>query len=482
MKKHSSGKKSGAPRSRNPHPVPSPARDGRPGRVPGELPAAFLARMREDLGEPACDAFLDACHGTPVHSLLINTARGANREALPFPVSEEPVPWEPRGYYYEETADPKPGKHPLHEAGAYYIQEASAMAPVRLLLDEDHAPHRILDLCAAPGGKTVQLSLLAGDESLLISNEIHPARAGILSQNVERMGRRNTVVMNHSPGDLAARFPAFFDRILVDAPCSGEGMFRRHPEAVAEWSEEAVAHCAARQADILDHAADMLLPGGRLVYSTCTFAPAEDEEQVTAFLGRHPDFSLLTQQKLLPHEIRGEGHYCALLVREGGAPFVMPAARIDTPPDAALIRATEAMLDALLKDRSCIGYDPARLLRFGEQIWLVPAGAPSFRGLHILRPGLQLAEIRKERDGFRLSPAHALSHALMPDEVRFSLELSDPDALSYLTGQTFSAAGPGLSADVRDVLICCRGFSLGWAGYAAGQFKNHYPKGLRIMM
>ncbi|MBR4530119.1 MAG: RsmF rRNA methyltransferase first C-terminal domain-containing protein [Lachnospiraceae bacterium] len=445
--------------------------------------------MREDLTDPVCDSFIDSYRDAPVHSLRLNTARGADREILPFPVSADPVPWEPDGYCYEEDADPKPGLHPLHEAGAYYIQEASAMAPARLLLDGDGAPHRILDLCAAPGGKTVQLSLLAGDGSLLISNEIHPARAGILSRNAERMGLKNTIVTNNSPDELAVRFPAFFDRILVDAPCSGEGMFRKHPEAVTEWSEEAVELCAKRQSGILDAAADMLLPGGHLVYSTCTFAPAEDEEQIAAFLERHPDFSLQTQKKLFPHEVRGEGHYCALLIREGGVNIAWPPARIDTPADAALTRAAEAMLDNLLKDRSRIGYDPARLLLFGEQIFLVPPAAPALKGLRILRPGLQLAEIKRDRTGLRLLPAHALSHALRPEEVRFAAELSDEAALDYLTGQTFSSAAPGIRElpdlpeedSGREVLLACRGFSLGWARYAGGMLKNRYPKGLRIM-
>lgn len=192
--------------------------------------------------------------------------------------SLERVPWAEHGYYY--TAQDTPGKHPYHEAGVYYIQEPSAMAPAAYLTRQmaDGAGERILDLCAAPGGKSTQIAAAMAGRGILISNEIHPARAKILSENIERMGIANAVVTNETPQRLAEHFSEYFTRIMVDAPCSGEGMFRKNEEACEQWSTQNVELCADRQDEILDCAASMLAGGGRLVYSTCTFAPAEDEE------------------------------------------------------------------------------------------------------------------------------------------------------------------------------------------------------------
>lgn len=301
------------------------------------LPQAFAERMNRLLGEEA-QAFFESYDKERRYGLRINPLKGNGvREAVLDAFSGlEPIPWTETGYFYEEEA--RPGKHPLHEAGAYYIQEPSAMAVAEEL--EPKPGERILDLCAAPGGKSTQLAGKMGQEGLLVCNEIHPARAKILSQNIERMGIGNAVVLNMAPGELVPFFPGFFDGIVVDAPCSGEGMFRKDETAVQEWSGARVSQCAERQDGILDCAATMVRGGGRIVYSTCTFAPEEDEQAVSRFLSRHPEFTLVRAKgeaffspgrpewadgnlelkktvRIWPHKAAGEGHFLAVLKKTG---------------------------------------------------------------------------------------------------------------------------------------------------------------------
>lgn len=250
------------------------------------LPELFLQRMEQMLGEEF-DDFLQSYDREKTPSLRINLQKDKEQKLLDkVDFILKPVPWAEGGYYYRE--DKRPGKHPYHEAGVYYIQEASAMAPVEYL--QVQPGEIVLDLCAAPGGKSTQIAAKMQGEGILICNEIHPARAKILSENIERMGITNAIVTNHEPATLAEHFAGCFDKILVDAPCSGEGMFRKNENAVGEWSPENVELCATRQDDILESAARMLKPGGRMVYSTCTFAPQEDEGTVSRFVTKHSDF------------------------------------------------------------------------------------------------------------------------------------------------------------------------------------------------
>ena len=380
----------------------------------------------------------------------------------------EPVPWARGGFFVPEG--PRPGLSPLHEAGAFYLQEPSAMAPVSAL--SPCPGERVLDLCAAPGGKSTQIAALMAGEGFLVCNEPVYKRAQILSRNVERMGVRNAAVTCARPDQLEARFPEYFDRILVDAPCSGEGMFRREPEALAQWDSETPARCAARQARILDSAAPMLRPGGTLVYSTCTFNRTENEETVLAFLSRHPDFYAAPfalpglpaapegMLHLFPHEIPGEGHFVCLLRRAGEAPGrPAPAARA---PGASSLPGLFAP-----------GCEPGGLLESGGALILPPRGADPalFSGVAVLRFGLRAAEIR----GRHLSPDHALAMALAPREAARSAELTAEQALRYQAGETLELGDlpPGYT------LLCLQGKSLGWGKQAGGIMKNHYPKGLR---
>jgi len=317
---------------------------------------------------------------------------------LPFTLS--PLPWAAYGFWY--PPEERPGLHPWHEAGLYYLQEPSAMAPAELLGVEPGL--RVLDLCAAPGGKSTQLAAKMRGQGLLVCNEYHPKRAKILSQNVERMAISNALVLQETPERLAKRFPGWFHRVLVDAPCSGEGMFRKEAAALEDWSPELVEMCARRQAGILDAAAELLAPGGRLVYSTCTFAPQEDEGAVAAFLARHPEFAIEVLDvpwfspgdgaagpglehtfRLWPHKLRGEGHYAAVLRKGAGEAAPPPAfARPDRLP---------APWEAFARDLG-VQLPAGKALAFGPSWFWAPEELPDLTGLRVLRPGLELGQCR----------------------------------------------------------------------------------------
>ena len=469
------------------------------------LPEKFKERMKKMLGGEY-EEFLSAleqesCHGLRINPLKADMAR--IRESLPFPL--RPVAWAEGGFYYDGSF--QPGKHPFHDAGVYYIQEPSAMAPAILL-----APvpgERVLDLCAAPGGKSTQLAALLRGEGLLVCNEIHPARAKILSENIERMGVTNAVVANETPDRLAERFPGFFDRILVDAPCSGEGMFRKNAEACGEWSPENVRLCGDRQDGILHAAHAMLRPGGTLCYSTCTFAPEEDEGSVSRFLRAHPDMhvkeiprpegfasgrpdwirdpasGLENTLRLWPHRVQGEGHYAAVLLKEGGfGPAEKdPEQTDDRNREEGIQRQTRRKM----KQRDpgaahgAFGEFAGQYLRrvpegkplfFGEQLYLLPAGLPSLAGLRVLRPGLHLGTEKKNR----FEPSHALALAMNPEDacLTYSMAAESREAEAWLRGESLRVDG-----EKGWYLMCVDGYGIGWGKLAGGVMKNHYPRGLR---
>ena len=303
------------------------------------LPEDFTAKMKRLLKDDEYHQFMNSYNESKTHGLRVNTLKvEIDHFFKSSPFHLERIPWVESGFYYVPEA--RPGKHPYHEAGLYYIQEPSAMAAGELAAPKPG--ERVLDVCAAPGGKTTHLAAKMQQQGLLIANEMYPARSKVLSQNVERMGIRNAVVMNEKPGRLAEMFNGFFDRILVDAPCSGEGMFRKAPETCEQWSVANVARCAVRQLDILKDAAVMLKPGGRLVYSTCTFSPEENEGVIDTFLKEEPIFeveqihtyegfdsgrriwvpegdeSLDKTIRLWPHHLKGEGHFFAILRKKDG--------------------------------------------------------------------------------------------------------------------------------------------------------------------
>lgn len=469
-----------------------------------ELPKDFAARMQDMLGS-AYPAFVRSYEKTKMQALRVNTLKGSVEEFLEkAPYFDKTdircVPWESRGFYYDECMPF--GKHPFHEAGVYYIQEPSAMTPVSYL--EAQPGEKILDLCAAPGGKSTQIASYMKNEGLLVCNEIHPARAKILSENVERMGIKNALVTNESPKHLAEIFGEYFDRILVDAPCSGEGMFRKNEETCSEWSLENVKLCADRQDEILDCADLMLRAGGRLVYSTCTFAPEENEGSVVRFLARHPEYEIVKIEKyegmssgraewagepnaenmentirLFPHLIDGEGHYLAVLQKAGEVPDGYRGFLENGLQKGISVKEVKEFLTFQSENLNgtLLEENEERLLRFGEQLYFMPQDMPSIHKLKVLRAGLHLGTLKKNR----FEPSHALALALTKDEVRRSMELcpdgeeNDTNVInSYLNGQTLNCEG-----EKGWYLMTCKGYSIGWGKLAGQIMKNHYPKGLR---
>lgn len=509
------------------------------------LPQDFLERMRWMLGEEY-PSFLDSYDRERYQALRLNglkTEKDLFLSRSSFHLT--PVPWAEEGFYY--GAEDAPGKHPYHEAGVYYIQEPSAMAPALYLMEGgpksggaarasvDWENERILDLCAAPGGKSTQIAAYMQGKGILVCNEIHPARAKILSENVERMGICNAMVTNETPRRLAAHFADYFTRILVDAPCSGEGMFRKNEEACGEWSLSNVELCASRQDEILDCAASMLAPGGRLVYSTCTFAPSENEGSIARFLARHPEFAveevpiapgmsqgvpewadtagaqtktervekagesgtadldLAAQESLActihlwPHRLDGEGHYLAVLRKVGelradapgycrnGVESGIPERELNLPGRGILefLEFAQENLHAFLTASN--GRLHGRYLKFGDQLYLIPEGMPSVRELKVLRPGLHLGTVKKNR----FEPSHALALALRPGETIHQVEFlaQSAEIRGYLNGGTFAHEGKK-----GWYLVTVDGYGIGWGKLAGGVLKNHYPKGLRKVL
>ena len=422
-----------------------------------ELPEKFLERMKNILGDKFGD-FLSSYEKPAVKGIRVNTLKGGVedfKKVCPFAL--KPVPWEQYGFITEEE---KAGKTVLHAAGAYYVQEPSAMCAAPLL---DVQPgEKVLDMCSAPGGKGTQMAQRMCGEGLIVLNEINLPRAKILSSNVERLGVRNAVVTCASPSDIQSAFGEYFEKVLVDAPCSGEGMFRKEPNAVAEWSEENVSMCARRQSLILDSAAGCVKAGGRLVYSTCTFAPEEDELQTAAFLSRHPEFSLITQKKLYPHEIIGEGHFAALFIKNQGGESELAPLRPRRPDKNSL----KAYADFAVESLS-VRFD--NIYQADNMFGSLPKDMPELH-VHGLREGISLADGR----GTRFVPSHALAMCLTPSEARF-LEIDEATALKYLGGNAF---------DCGDVtgwrVVSYMGYPLGWCKCVGGVAKNHLPKGVRI--
>ncbi len=427
------------------------------------LPEAFLQRMEHQLGSEY-PAFLDSLERPRAVALRFNPLKG-EKPHLSF--VNAIVPWEPMGYYYD--IDARPGLHPYHEAGVYYLQEASAMSAVALL--DPQPGERVCDLCAAPGGKTTQIAGRMLGEGFLLCNEINPKRAKILSRNIERMGVANALVTNEHPARLAEKFGGFFDRVLVDAPCSGEGMFRKEEAAITDWSEETVAMCAHRQGEILTSAAELVRPGGRLVYSTCTFAPAENEETVSAFLETHPEFALENADapwftrvgtgmfRLWPHKLLGEGHFVAVLRKTGGEETDLPI-----PAGEKLPR----LWSEFAREQN-ITLPEGKAVLFGDSLYWAPAEMPDIRGVKVLRPGLELGELKKDR----FEPAHSLALWLKTAPNVLNLDGNGTEIGKFMNGQTLPCTCRGWT------LVQVDGYSIGWGKGDGKILKNHYPKGLR---
>ncbi|WP_405729399.1 RsmF rRNA methyltransferase first C-terminal domain-containing protein [Anaerotignum sp.] len=382
------------------------------------------------------------------------------------------VPWCESGFYYE--GEERPAKHPYYHAGLYYLQEPSAMSPAATLPIEEG--DIVLDLCAAPGGKTTQLATRLKGTGLLVANDISAGRAKTLLKNVELMGIRNAVVMSETPEKIANRLPEFFDKILVDAPCSGEGMFRKEPDMVKSWDAKMLEFCQTEQAKILEACAPMLKAGGMLLYSTCTFSPEENEKSIGDFLENHPEFELVPIEKrngfvaglppfeacarLYPHKLKGEGHFLALLRKKetaGTKPVPVEDGKWTKQMDAF----ADFAKDVLQKM-------PKGIYKiYGDGLYLLPEGTPKLDKLRVLRTGWMLGTLKKDR----FEPSQAFAMGLRKEEVKkvvdFSLE--DDRVIRYLKGETVEGEG-------KDgwTLVCVDGFPLGWAKMQKGRLKNKY--------
>ena len=472
------------------------------------LPIEFEKKMKAFLGNE-WEEFLYSYDNNRFQALRFNTLKvGKNKsveeeiagimDKLGIPMDKK-VTWANDAYYYDEKK--RPGKHPYHEMGLYYIQEPSAMSAAALLAPKPGM--RVLDLCAAPGGKSTQLATYLGDSGLLVSNEINTQRSRILSQNIERMGIKNAVVTNEDSFALAAHFPNFFHAIQVDAPCSGEGMFRKLPEAVNEWSPQNVEICAARQKEILDNAAVMLKPGGVIVYSTCTFSREENEDVIEYFLNEHPDFTVVKMERFWPHKQDGEGHFVAKLVRRGELLLEETVSTQDRTGSIAEdtlekrkssgkkdnkkskksggkenMELLNEFLDAILTDDMAEWIRNGKLVMFGDQLYRLPDIDVDLKGLKIQRAGLHIGEFKKNR----FEPSHSLALALKKSEAENTVELTcdDPQTNGFFNGLSIMLTQEQADTCKKGwVLVCVDGYPAGWGKVNGTQVKNHYPKGLR---
>lgn len=439
------------------------------------IPEEFLNRMK-NLLEDEYDEFIDSYNKPKAQGLRVNTLKIAKEEfekITPFEL-EERIPWEPNGFYINEN---KPGKHPYHAAGLYYLQEPSAMSVAGCLGIKPG--HKVLDLCAAPGGKSTQAAAYLEGQGILVSNEIDSKRARILSENIERLGVKNAVVTNNSANELEAKFDGFFDRIIVDAPCSGEGMFKKEEAAIENWSIDNVINCSIRQKDILESAAKMLKVDGYMVYSTCTFAMEEDEMVIEDFLESHPEFEIEPLEpkwgisegkihgalRLFPHRVKGEGHFVCLLRKNDGEDVKHKMVQTNvSSADLKTYRDFEKEnLNITIK---------GTFYASGSELFSLPDGLCDVKGLKVIRGGLHLGTLKKNR----FEPNHSLALALSKEQAIRTVDFDrdSEEIYKYLTGNT-------VNVDVEDgwCLVTVNGYSIGWGKASRNVLKNHYPKGLR---
>lgn len=426
-----------------------------------------------------------------IRSLRVNTCKVSVAEFLRiFPYELTPVPWCPEGFYLPKGF--KASKHPFYYAGLYYLQDPSAMLPAAVLAPE--AGERVLDLCAAPGGKSTQIGAMMNGSGLLLMNDISPKRTRALLKNVENFGLRNIVVTNNQPPELCAVFANYFDRVLVDAPCSGEGMFRREPRLLIAWRRNFhPSHCTPIQSELLDYAARMVAPAGRLVYSTCTFSPEENELQVKDFLEKHPNFKLLSinrdgvspgrgewagdarlnkTSRIWPHLSRGEGQFAAVLQKaDGGERGELPS-WVECEPE-------ERKLKPFREFCSTVGITPppGRLFMQENDLLLLPEGLPDLQSLELVRTGLFVGELSHER----FSPSHQFALALERQTARRQLELAADsyEVLKYLRGDTLLANEASVAGNGW-ILVTTNGFPLGWVKRVGNLIKNYYHPAWRI--
>lgn len=453
------------------------------------LPQDFITKMKLLLKNEV-DEFFACYEKERTAGLRINPLKITEQQwqrLAPFPL--EKIPFVKYGYYYHYD-QVEPGKHPYHLAGLYYIQEPSAGFVAEVL---DVKPgDLVLDLCAAPGGKSTQIGALLNGDGILVANEIVSKRAKVLSENIERMGIKNAIVTNETPEKLAKHFPHYFTKIVVDAPCSGEGMFRKDPESIQFWSTDHVKQMSEIQYKILQNAYQMLKSGGILVYSTCTFSPEENEQVVERFLNDFPDMELVEIEKIAgisdgrpewsvkqtkdlkkcariwPHLIKGEGHFIAKMKKTSVTIDKKPIKKAKTKLP---VKELQYFFD--FQKNYLVDVDFPNITKFGNQLYSLPPNCPDLTNLKILRAGLHLGELKKNR----FEPNHALALYLKKENVKQTVNLSSTEKIwqQYVKGETIKGCGQN-----GWVLVTIDGFSLGWGKEIDGIVKNFYPKGLRL--
>lgn len=443
------------------------------------LPEQYINKMKELLGDEF-DAYIESFHAQRVYGLRVNTQKISVEDFLKIsPFKLTPVPWIPNGFYYSE--DEKPAKHPYYYAGLYYLQEPSAMTPACELpvVPGDC----VLDMCAAPGGKSTELGAKLKGEGILISNDISSSRAKALLKNIELFGLKNAFVVNEDPKNMAGLYESFFDKILIDAPCSGEGMFRKDNKLIKAWEKNGPEFYGEIQRDIVLYGADMLKPGGIMLYSTCTFSKHEDEDSIKYLIENRPEMELINPSfwyegfghgldgmdkciRIWPHKMDGEGHFIAMLRKSEDA-VTRTYSELEPSTDKLAPELTD-----FLKDVS-MPYELSNIHMFENRAYLIPKMAGEYKKLRKLRAGLLLGEVKKNR----FEPSQAFAMALRMDEYRnvINLTADDPAVIKYLKGETLDIEEDGNGWR----LVCVDGYPLGWGKLTGSTLKNKYHAGWR---
>ena len=452
------------------------------------LPQEFLNKMKTLLGAEY-EEFLASYDRPRNFGLRVNVGKISPEEFQKLaPFHLQPVPWTENGFYYtlEEDNSVLPARHPFYYAGLYYLQEPSAMTPAAML--KVTPGEKVLDLCAAPGGKATDLGARLHGKGLLVANDISASRAKALLKNIEVFGISNAFVTNETPAHLAGQFPEFFDKILVDAPCSGEGMFRKDPAVAKAWDAEKPFACAKQQKEIITQAANMLAPGGQMLYSTCTFSPEENEQVIAYLLDSREDMEVLELPqvegfsrgihlsrcvRIWPHKMNGEGHFLALLQKKGQKAAVKEEV---TDRSAGNKKINSPEMQEFFQDITMpINWNRVEIRK--DQAYYVPEETKGRTGLTFLRNGLYLGEIRKGR----FEPSQSLAMALKKEEYAsvVDLEASDERVMKYLKGETLEVEDLHSTREKGWQLVCVNGYPLGWGKLVNGTLKNKYHTGWR---